>query len=220
MLQSSILDKIGGSPKVREELTQALAQGRSVTATVRWISKPGDRGRNRWIAFTPLVGSHQDIGVWVAILIDDELEGEQSSRQAPPMKFRANTAKRIPAQKKPAPSPLEQSSFPPNIERVPRTSREEPVAMPDRPTSSRKEPPQPLEAPPSMPRSLPSTSTITDRSVASLLPEIDSTYESLEVRLRKKRERDAARLLEQAGAPVKPTYKSLSPYAFMNNNGP
>ena len=49
ILQSPFMNKIGGSPRVREELTQALADGRGVTAKVRWVSKSDMDGRNRWI---------------------------------------------------------------------------------------------------------------------------------------------------------------------------
>ena len=202
-MQAPIIDKIGGSPEVREELTQALAQGRSVTAKVRWVMKPGDRGRNRWIAFTPLVGSHDQIGVWIAILVDEESENDL--RLVPPVKFRVLESKR------PAPAPPKQPAVVPAKDRVPDAkvfdaSWEKPMPpLPERPVSSRKE-----ESP----------ATSISPSVTSSVPEIDEAYESLEVRLRKKRERDAARLLEKSGAPIKPTYKSLSPYAFMNNDGP
>ena len=210
---------------MREELTQALAQGRSVTAKVRWVMKPGDRGRNRWIAFTPLVGSHNQIGVWIAILVDEESEGEQ--RQAPPVKFRAPP-------KKAAPLPRKQSSLAPESDRATDAkavdarvdaraearadarvearvdtrpldaSWGKPMELPERPASSR------MGSPPA---SLHPSNT-------SVVPDTEEVYETLEVRLRKKRERDAARLLEKGSVVVKPTYKSLSPYAFMNNDGP
>jgi hypothetical protein len=47
ILQSPFMAKIGGSSRVRDELTQALADGRGVTAKVRWVSKHGMEGRNR-----------------------------------------------------------------------------------------------------------------------------------------------------------------------------
>jgi hypothetical protein len=179
--------------------------------------KPGDRGRNRWIAFTPLVGSHNQIGVWIAILVDEDSENEQ--RQAPPVKFRAPP-------KKPAPIPRKQSSLTPESDRTTDSKAADarvdarfdarvdtrsldaswgrPVELPERPASSRKGSP---------PASLHPSNT-------SVVPEMEEGYETLEVRLRKKRERDAARLLEKGSIAVKPTYKSLSPYAFMNNDGP
>ncbi|KAF7504264.1 hypothetical protein GJ744_002522 [Endocarpon pusillum] len=197
IVQAPIIDKIGGSPEVREELTQALAQGRSVTAKVRWVMKPGDRGRNRWIAFTPLVGSHDQIGVWIAILVDEESENEL--RLVPPVKFR------VPELKRPATAPPKAKDRLPDAKAIDAYLEKPMPPLPERRVPSRNE-----ESPAA---SISPTAT-------SFLPEIDEAYESLEVRLRKKRERDAARLLEKNGAPIKPTYKSLSPYAFMNNDGP
>jgi hypothetical protein len=194
---------------VRDELSQALAQGRSVTAMVRWVTKPGDRGRNRWIAFTPLVGSHKQIGVWIAVLVDDELEDHERSRQAPPVKFRAGAANRRPAPKKPAPPTTEKPSVAPITPKFVDTTNEKHLVVPDRPVP-----------PPKEPAVSPPQSVSTDRPATSIDSEIDGSYETLEERLRKKRERDAARLLRQPDAFVKPTYKSLSPYAFMNNDGP
>lgn len=208
MLQSPILDRIGGSAQVRDELTQALAHGNSVTAKIRWSTGPGERGRNRWIAFTPLVGSHNQIGVWIAILVDDELD-EERPRQAPPVTYRVGTSSRVTGPKQTAPAASEHSLIAPRSDRVPETTEEKPALEPDRPIPPPKEPSVSMPSP-----------TSANRSVTSTIPEIDQNYETLEERLRKKRERDAARLLAQPGVSVKPTYKSLSPYGFMNNNGP
>ena len=79
------MSKIGGSSRVRDELTSALAEGRGVTAKVRWISKADEEGRNRWIHCTPLLGSNSHIGVWMVVLIDDEQELSRRWRQAPPV---------------------------------------------------------------------------------------------------------------------------------------
>ena len=176
---------------------------------VRWVTKPGDRGRNRCIAFTPLVGSHKQIGVWIAVLVDDELEDHDKSRQAPPVKFRAGPANRRPVPKKPAPSAPEKPPIAALSPRVADTTNEKHLVVPDRPVP-----------PPKEPATSPPPSAGTDRPSTSLDSEVDGAYETLEERLRKKRERDAARLLKQPDAFVKPTYKSLSPYAFMNNDGP
>lgn len=75
------MNRIGGSERVREELIAALADGRGVTAKIRWTARNDDEGRNRWIHCTPLVGSNGAIGVWMVVLVDDE-----SSR--PPRRFR------------------------------------------------------------------------------------------------------------------------------------
>lgn len=79
------MTKIGGSSRVRDELTSALAEGRGVTAKVRWISKADEEGRNRWIHCTPLLGSNSHIGVWMVVLIDDEQALNRRWRQAPPV---------------------------------------------------------------------------------------------------------------------------------------
>ena len=117
-------------------------------------------------------------------------ESETEMRQAPPVKFRAL------APQKPAPGVRKRSSVAPGSNRSPGTT------VPDTP----------------VPRSKESPPASINPSATSLEPEIDEGYETLEVRLRKKRERNAARLLEKASVPIKPTYKSLSPYAFMNND--
>lgn len=87
ILQSPFMAKIGGSNRVREELTQALADGRGVTAKVKWVSKNDLEGRNRWIHCTPLIGSNGAIGVWMIIIVDDELSTATSKRfkMAPPV---------------------------------------------------------------------------------------------------------------------------------------
>ncbi|CZR66180.1 related to nonphototropic hypocotyl protein 1 [Phialocephala subalpina] len=72
ILQSPFMAKIGGSNRVREELTQALADGRGVTAKVKWVSKNDLEGRNRWVHCTPLIGSNGAIGIWMIVIVDDE----------------------------------------------------------------------------------------------------------------------------------------------------
>jgi len=84
ILQSPFMHKIGGSSRVRDELTRALADGRGVTAKVRWISKQDADGRSRWIHCTPLIGHNGEIGVWMIVLVDDE-DGGKKFRQAPPV---------------------------------------------------------------------------------------------------------------------------------------
>jgi hypothetical protein len=80
------MNKIGGSTRVRDELTMAMADGRGVTAKVRWISRADEEGRNRWIHCTPLIGSNGQIGVWMVVIIDDDSETiPRRWRQAPPV---------------------------------------------------------------------------------------------------------------------------------------
>lgn len=85
LLQSPFMDRIGSSERVREELVAALADGRGVTAKVRWMSRD-DEGRNRWIHCTPLLGANGSIGVWMVILVDDDSSKPvRRFRQAPPI---------------------------------------------------------------------------------------------------------------------------------------
>ena len=79
------MDKIGGSSRVRDELSTALAEGRGVTAKVRWVSKIDEDGRNRWIHCTPLLGSNGQIGVWMVVIVDDDQELSRRWKQAPPV---------------------------------------------------------------------------------------------------------------------------------------
>ncbi|KAL9011978.1 MAG: hypothetical protein Q9173_003220, partial [Seirophora scorigena] len=85
ILQSPFINKIGGSSRVRDELTSALAEGRGVTAKVRWVTRADEEGRNRWIHCTPLVGSNGLIGVWMVVLVDDDQGLSRRWKQAPPV---------------------------------------------------------------------------------------------------------------------------------------
>jgi hypothetical protein len=94
ILQSPFLHRIGGSPRVRADLSAALSEGRGVTAKIRWLARPDEdgegEGRPRWIHCTPLLGHTGAVGVWMVVLIDEE--GSQDSisanrrfRTAPPV---------------------------------------------------------------------------------------------------------------------------------------
>jgi hypothetical protein len=99
ILQSPFMSKIGGSDRVRNELTAALAEGRGVTAKVRWLTStaknvngaPIDEkhGRNKWIHCTPLIGNTGQIGVWMVVIVDVERDVQRKGmgygRQAPPV---------------------------------------------------------------------------------------------------------------------------------------
>ncbi|TID26418.1 hypothetical protein E2P81_ATG00892 [Venturia nashicola] len=89
ILQSPLLNRIGGSSRVRDELTAALAEGRGVTAKVRWLSSRSDEeGRARWIHCTPLLGGSGSVGVWMVVIVDDEVGTGGSQRRyriAPPV---------------------------------------------------------------------------------------------------------------------------------------
>jgi len=79
------MDRIGGSSRVRDELSSALAEGRGVTAKIRWVSRPDEDGRNRWIHCTPLLGSNSQIGVWMIVIVDEDEELRRKWKQAPPV---------------------------------------------------------------------------------------------------------------------------------------
>lgn len=94
ILQSPFLNRIGGSSRVRQDLGAALAEGRGVTAKIRWLTRPDEdgegEGRPRWIHCTPLLGHSGAVGVWMIVLVDEEgaLPGTASGRrfrQAPPV---------------------------------------------------------------------------------------------------------------------------------------
>ncbi|KXT18988.1 hypothetical protein AC579_8755 [Pseudocercospora musae] len=94
ILQSPFLNRIGGSSRVRADLGAALAEGRGVTAKIRWLSRPDEdgegEGRPRWIHCTPLLGHSGAVGVWMIVLVDEEgsIAGTSSGRrfrQAPPV---------------------------------------------------------------------------------------------------------------------------------------
>ena len=79
------MDKIGGSSRVRNELSAALAEGRGVTAKVKWLSRPDEDGRSRWIHCTPLLGSNGQIGVWMVVVVDGDQVLGRRWKQAPPV---------------------------------------------------------------------------------------------------------------------------------------
>lgn len=93
ILQSPFLSRIGGSPRVRADLSQALGEGRGVTAKIRWLTRADDsgegEGRSRWIHCTPLLGHSGAVGVWMVVLVDEEGvgagEGRRRFRPAPPV---------------------------------------------------------------------------------------------------------------------------------------
>ncbi|KAL9058456.1 MAG: hypothetical protein Q9162_001752 [Coniocarpon cinnabarinum] len=86
ILQSPFMNRIGSSDRVRDELVAAFAEGRGVTAKIRWVARSDDEGRNRWIHCTPLLGGNGNIGVWMVVLVDDEKsQPKRRFRPAPPV---------------------------------------------------------------------------------------------------------------------------------------
>ena len=88
------MSRIGGSNRVREELTAAFADGRGVTAKVRWVTKADEEGRNKWIHCTPLVGVNGQIGVWMVVIVNEDKPGRRAGtggRHAPAVAERSRT---------------------------------------------------------------------------------------------------------------------------------
>lgn len=85
------MNRIGSSDRVRNELVAAFAEGRGVTAKVRWVSRNDDEGRNRWLHCTPLLGHDTKVGVWMIVLVDDESSRlNRKFRPAPPVTSQIN----------------------------------------------------------------------------------------------------------------------------------
>lgn len=104
LLQSPFLSRIGGPSHVREGLLDAFESGAAVTAKVTWLphglenndmtngdSRPSSRrggppdpsARARYISCTPLLGSDDQVGVWMVVMVENELvTGSLASRQA------------------------------------------------------------------------------------------------------------------------------------------
>ncbi|KAL8974495.1 MAG: hypothetical protein Q9197_001257 [Variospora fuerteventurae] len=148
ILQSPLMEQIGGSPRVRDDLYHALEAGQKVTAKVQWLSKSSHEARSRWIHCTPLISANGLIGVWMVILVDDDEEPptaaaaaspEPLPRKSGPKDFSAPTpwespkANHSPRQKEHSPSTTTNSSqtafsdpAKPAAEKVPSPIREDP----------------------------------------------------------------------------------------------
>lgn len=101
LLQSPFLSRIGGPEHVRTGLSNAFANGEDITAKVTWLpqgrsdddtssslaSRPGSRhdqhnmnegsagsggSRTRYISCTPLLGSDDNVGVWMVVMVENE----------------------------------------------------------------------------------------------------------------------------------------------------
>lgn len=204
MVQTPIMDKLGGTSRVRYELIQALEDGREVTAKVRWRPNADDEPQDRWIFFTPLVGSKGDIGVWMAILEDDIPETmERVQPVKAPTKSRSfGTTSPIPELSEPGDFDIHEGgsqSFGDHF-----THRH------SRNMSG------PTDLAPSLGRKSPSQRSISGRTINTVMSdgEGEDGMPSLGDRLRKKRERDMAMMVD----PFRRTYKSLSPESIIHPN--
>ncbi|KAJ6096557.1 PAS-associated C-terminal [Penicillium sp. IBT 16267x] len=74
MLQSSFLSRIGDIGEKKDTIVQAMMEGRSVTARIKWVTRFRENGRHRWIHCTPLLANNGEVGVWMIVIMDDEEE--------------------------------------------------------------------------------------------------------------------------------------------------
>lgn len=74
MLQSSFLSRIGDTGEKKDSIVQAMKDGRSVTARIKWVTRFSENGRHRWIHCTPLLANNGGVGVWMIVVMDDEEE--------------------------------------------------------------------------------------------------------------------------------------------------
>ncbi|KAI9706529.1 MAG: hypothetical protein M1836_003535 [Candelina mexicana] len=74
LLQTKLLDKIGGPSHVRNGIYEAMSQGVSVTARITWLpcNHNTEEGKQRWISCTPLFGADDRAGVWMVVMVEDE----------------------------------------------------------------------------------------------------------------------------------------------------
>ncbi|KAK4177487.1 nonphototropic hypocotyl 1 [Triangularia setosa] len=103
ILQTPFLSRIGGSDRVREELSQGFKNANVVTAKIKWLTRTRisswngatavaamsqqQEGRTRWIHCTPLMGSNGAVGVWMVVIVDDdtEINNRERSRKVAPV---------------------------------------------------------------------------------------------------------------------------------------
>lgn len=216
ILQTPIMNYIRGSGPVREKLIQALADGQTVSAKVRWVTRTDEPGRVRWIAFTPLMGGNGKVGVWVAVFIDTDSDSGDKANQAAPLSFNVGEA---------AQAVLERAKHAPPAPKIsprPREIVEEEEAENHRPMT-----------PDSIKTDVAATSLKdydpgpVDTSKAPPLPplpplpkgesgESQTSAPSLEERLRRKRAKEAAMMQvgggDLDGVAARKTYKSFSPF--------
>lgn len=215
MIQAPIMDKLGGSVRVRNELTQALEDGREVTAKIRWKVSENEESQDRWIFFTPLIGRKGEIGVWMAILEDDIPEAVVRVQHTKSVKPSFASTSPIPEDQEPesAESTIRDMVPVHHTSQVPGFRQE--LARHESTTSVT-----------SFARSSPSLDfdqrskapSVSGMTIDTILSDGDGEYLSLEERLRRKRERDTSMMLENPGFSIRKTYKSFSPDTFINSD--
>ena len=186
----------------------ALSEGREVTAKVKWMVHADKEDQTRWIHFTPLVGSKGQIGVWMAILEEDDPQNIGKTSRFNTGKSGIRAASPIPEE----PSDLEDEYTAPDVPRSkyghrPHISWSGPEVAPE------------LRSPTLNWHHESQGSSLFELTTDTTIPDDVEEFESLEERLRKKRLRDATRLVEQSTIPILKTYKSLAPDGFLKEEG-
>ena len=122
LLQSPFLPHIGGSQHVRDGLSEAFEQGAAVTAKITWLPNarassanggadgpepltpeskttagsrrgPPQDSKTRYISCTPLLGSDDQVGVWMVVMVENELvTGSLASRERALARYNGDVA--------------------------------------------------------------------------------------------------------------------------------
>ncbi|KEQ72272.1 hypothetical protein M436DRAFT_49208 [Aureobasidium namibiae CBS 147.97] len=82
LLQTKFMERLGGPQEVRDGVLDSLSHGTPVTAKVSWLSTPSQpgsphrnsiEGKPRWIHCTPMLGSDEKVGVWMVVMVEQEV---------------------------------------------------------------------------------------------------------------------------------------------------
>ena len=214
-----IMDKFRVNARIRDELSQALIDGREVTAKALWIPHQGEEGANKWIHFTPLFGSKDQVGAWMVILEEYNPDSPRKPKQ------QTATSRGPNGMTSPIPEePEDASDDEPPIATAPAyASSNGHVTHKAQISWSGPEVPADMRKPALHWSSNQSQydentrSPSIDGTMESFFPETDDEYESLKERLRRKRMKDAVMMLEQPGYVPRKTYKSLAPDDIIND---
>ncbi|CAK3957028.1 K+-channel ERG [Lecanosticta acicola] len=79
LLQTKLLDRIAGPPRIKQNLEEALSRGTTgVTAKIAWLTRTatiegaGGESKSRFLHCTPLFDANQAVGVWMVVVVEPE----------------------------------------------------------------------------------------------------------------------------------------------------
>jgi hypothetical protein len=75
LLQTKFIDRIvGPDPSVIDTVMDAFIHGVAITAKVDWLagSSVNSPAKPRYIHCTPLIGSDEQVGVWMVVMVENE----------------------------------------------------------------------------------------------------------------------------------------------------